>query len=154
MTPLTLNPSIAGMVVRQPDFTCCTRRTTEAGKPAWTTDDSSLTVPEDPWLNAASSIKKILADYLIQISKVDDIVKEQVINYTFDDDASLFKTFIHDVEREVFSTHAGLPDYEWDEKAKTSILQADSKYKGSSCSRNEHVVYLYEHLVGFEQLTE
>ena len=63
------------MVVRQPDFTCCTRGTTEAGKPAWNTDDSSLAVPEDPWLNAASSIKKILADYLIQISKVDDIVK-------------------------------------------------------------------------------
>ena len=40
--------SIAGMVVRQPDFTCCTRGTTEAGKPARDTDYSSLTVPVDP----------------------------------------------------------------------------------------------------------
>ena len=40
--------AIAGMVFRQPDFTCCTRGTTEAGKPARDTDYSSLTVPVDP----------------------------------------------------------------------------------------------------------
>ena len=37
-------------------------------------------------------------------------------------------------------------DYEWNDRVKTSILQTDSKFKGSSCQRNEHLVHLYSHL--------
>ena len=107
--------AIAGMVVRQPDFTCCTRGTTEAGKPARDTDYSSLTVPMDPELNAVSSIMMILSDYLIQVSKVSNDEKEQVIDYTFNDDIGLFSSFFRDVERRVFDNHEGLPDYEWNE---------------------------------------
>ena len=81
------------MVVRQPDFTCCTRGTTEAGKPARNTDFSSLTVPVNPELNAAPSVKMILTDYLTQVSKVDNNVKEQVIDYTFNDDIGLLALF-------------------------------------------------------------
>ena len=78
-------------------------------------------------------------------------MKEQVIDYTFNDDTGLFKSFVHHVEQKVFDQHEGLPDYEWNVKVRTSILQADSKYKGSSCMWNEHVVHLYEHLVKCER---
>ena len=104
--------SIAGMVVRQPDFTCCTRGTTEAGKPARNTDYSSLSVPVDPELNAAPSVKMILTDYLTQVSKVENSVKEQVIDYTFNENTGLFKSFVHRLEQKVFDQHEGLPDYE------------------------------------------
>ena len=60
-------------------------------------------------------------------------------------------TFIHNVERRVFDNHEGLPNYEWNEKVKTSILQNDPKFKGSSCQRNEHLVYLYNHLEGCDK---
>ena len=141
-----IKTSVAGMIVRQPNFTCCTRGTTAAGLPAWNADDTSLTVPENPWLNAVDSVKKILADYLIHTSKVDDNTKEQVINYTFGDDDNIFKVFIHDVERKIFNQFKGLPNYDWDLEAKKNYLQVASKYKGASCSRNEHAVALYEHL--------
>ena len=62
----------------------------------------------DPELNAASSIRMILSDYLIQVSKVSNDEKEQVIDYTFNDDIGLFNTFIHDVERRVFDNQEGL----------------------------------------------
>ena len=84
----------------------------------------------------------ILSDYLIQVRKVVNDVKEQVIDYTFNDDIGLFNSFIHDVEQKVFDNHEGLPDYEWNVRVRTSILQADSKFKGSSCQRNEHLVHL------------
>ena len=88
----------------------------------------------------------IPTDYLIQVSEVDNNVKEQVIDYTFNDDIGLFNSFIRNVEQKVFDQHEGLPDYEWNVRVRTSILQADSKFKGSSCQRNEHLVHLYSHL--------
>ena len=69
----------------------------------------------DPELNAASSIMMILSDYLIQVSKVSNDEKEQVIDFVFNDDIGLFSSFFRDVEWRVFVNHEGLPDYEWNE---------------------------------------
>ena len=104
-----IKDSIAGMLVRQPDFTCCTRGTSAAGLPTWNADETQLTVPENPWLNAVNPIKQILVDYLINKSNVDDNTKEQVINYTFGDNEGIFKAFIHNVEKRIFDTYKGFP---------------------------------------------
>ena len=107
----------------------------------------ALLVPTNPWLNAVNPVKQILAVYLINMSNVDVNTKEQVINYTFGDDEGIFRAFINNVEQRIFDEFKGLPTYEWDLKAKKNYLQAASQSKGASCSRNEHVVALYEHLV-------
>ena len=114
-----IRKAVAGMVVRQPGFTCCSRGTSDAGIPAWDTDYSSLSDQGSPEPNAQAAILKILTDYLIQVSKVANDVKEEVIKYTFDD--GLFIAFITEVEKKVFNNFEDLPNYDWDNKAKMSI---------------------------------
>ena len=94
-----------------------------------------------PELNAQEAIVTILTDYLIHVSKVDNEVKEEVIKYTCTDEG-LLVAFIREVEQRVFNNYEDLPNYEWDPKARTSILQNDPKIKSSSCQRNDHLVYL------------
>ena len=113
-----IRKAVAGMVVRQPAFTCCTRGTTDAGTPAWETDYSSLSVPVSPELNAQEGIVKILTDYLIQVSKVNNEVIEEVIQLTCSDQNGLLFAFFHLVELRVFNYHEELPNYEWDLPAK------------------------------------
>ena len=144
-----IRKAVAGMVVRQPGFTCCSRGTSDAGKPAWDTDHSSLSDQGIPKPNEQAAILQILSDYLIQVSKVANDVKEEVIKYTFDN--GLFSAFITEVEQKVFNNFEDFPNYDWDNKAKMSILQNEPKFKGSSCQRNEHLVYLYNHLAGCEK---
>ena len=74
--------------------------------------------------------------------------KEQFINYTFWDNEGIFKDFIHNIEKRIFDTYKGLPTYDWDFEAKKNYLQDASKFKGASCSIHEHIVALYEQLVG------
>ena len=52
------------------------------------------------------------------------------------------------MERRTFDTHKGLPTYEWNEEAEKKYLQAASKFKETSCSRNDHLNAVYDHLVG------
>ena len=66
-----IRKAIAGMIVRQPAFTCCTRGTTEGGTPTSETDYSSLTVQASPVQTAQDEIQRILRDYL-QVSEVDN----------------------------------------------------------------------------------
>ena len=63
----------------------------------------------------------------------------------------IFRTFIHNVEQRIFDSFKGLPTYDWDLEAKKNYLQAASQSKGASCSRNENVVAVYEHLVGCDR---
>ena len=142
-----IKDSIAGMVVRQPGFLCCANGTSAAGLPTGDAGVTLLTVPETPWLNAVNPVKKILADYLTS-SNVDDNTKEEIINYTFENNEGIFKAFIHN---RIFDTYKGLPTYEWNEEAKKKYLQAASKFKAASCSRNGHLITLYEHLVGCDR---
>ena len=102
------------------------------------------------WLNAVNPVRQILADYLNN-SNVDDNTKEQIINYTFENNEGIFKAFIHNVENRIFDTYKGLRTYEWNEEAKKKYLQAASKFKAASCSRNGHLITLYEHLVGCDR---
>ena len=76
---------------------------------------------------------------------------EDIINYTFETNNGIFKPVIHELEKHIFDTYKGLPTYEWNKEAKKKYLQAASKFKATSCSRNDHLNALYEHLVGWSK---
>ena len=52
------------------------------------------------------------------------------------------------MEERIFDNHKGLPTYESNEEAKKKYIQLASRFKANSCSRNDHLNALYEHLVG------
>ena len=77
-----IRKAVAGMIVRQRTFTCCSRGTSEGGLPTSETDLSSLTVQASPVQTAQEEIQRILRDYL-QVSEVDNELIEEVIECTF-----------------------------------------------------------------------
>ena len=89
--------AVAGMMVKQPEFTCCPRGTTAVGTPTIEADFSFHAALADPVLNAQVGIQRILTDYL-QVNTVNNEVIEEVIECTFSDRNGFFLAFIRDVE--------------------------------------------------------
>ena len=119
--------------------------TSEGGLPTSETDFSSLIVQASPVQTAQDEIQRILRDYL-QVSEVDNVVIEEVIECTFSETNGLFAGFILEVETKVFNKHEDLPAYEWDIPSKVKILQKDSRFKSTLCSRGDHLEILHGYL--------
>ena len=128
-----IRKAVAGMIVRQRTFTCCSRGTSGGGLPTSEADLSSLSVQASPVQTAQEVIQKILGDYL-QVSKVDNDMIESVMECTFAETNGLFADFISDVEQKVFNKHEDLPAYEWDIPAKVKIMQKYPRFKSTLCS--------------------
>ena len=141
--------AVAGMIVGNKTFACCLRGTSKESflpiQPTSETDDSSQTVQASRMQTAQVMVKGIIRDYL-QVSKVSDDMIEQVEERTFSEPNSLFLELVTDVEQKVFSKYEDLPAYDWDPQAKVRILQKDSRFKSSLCSREIELEIIFEHL--------
>ena len=106
--------AVAGMIVSQKTFTCCSRGTSREGSPTCLptseTDDSSPAGQVSLVQTAQAVIKQLLGDHL-QVSKVANDVIELVMECTFAETNGLFADFISDVEQKVFNKHEDLPVY-------------------------------------------
>ena len=141
--------AVAGMIVSQKTFTCCQKGTSGGGLPTCLptseTDDSSPAVQVGLVQTAQEVIEPTLRDYL-QVSKVASGMIEMVMERTFSDTDGLFIELISDVEQKVFNTHEDLPAYAWDISAKVKILQKDSRFKSTLCSRGIELEILRDFL--------
>ena len=81
----------------------------------------------------------------------DNEVIEEVMECTFSETNGLFAGFISEVETKVFNKHEDLPAYEWDISAKVKILQKDSRFKSTLCSRDIELEILREYLKGCDK---
>ena len=141
--------AVVGMIVSRKTFACCVRGTSkETGlptEPLSPTDDSSPTVRAGHVQTAQVMVTGIIRDYL-QASKATNDMIEQVMECTFSNPNGLFLELVTAVEQQVFNHYVDLPAYDWNPTDKVKILQKDTRFKNSLCSREVELEILAEHL--------